>query len=54
MDQEQPALQVLPLTPDQLPDVSRLHRFSSTEGASVFGSRDLSEVLVAAAGQQDG
>jgi hypothetical protein len=50
----QPGLQVLSLTPDQLPDVSRLHRFSSTEGGSVFGARDLSEVLGAAAGQQDG
>jgi hypothetical protein len=54
MVHQQPALQVVSLTPDQLPGVSRLHRFSSTEGGSVFGARDLSEVLDAAAGQQDG
>jgi hypothetical protein len=49
-----PGLQVLPLTGDHLDDVSRLHKFSSTGGGSVFAAHDLSEVLAAAAAQQHG
>lgn len=49
------SVEVRPLTPSDLEDVSRLHRFSSTAaGGSVFGARDLSEVLTAAAEQRDG
>lgn len=47
-------MQVLPLTPAHLADTARLHKFSSTAGGAVFGSRDLTEVLEAAAGQQEG
>jgi hypothetical protein len=47
-------MEVLPLTPAHLPDAARLHKFSSTAGGAVFGPRDLTEVLAAAAGQQEG
>lgn len=48
------SIQVLPLTPEHLADVTRLHKFSSTAAGSVFGARDLTEVLAAAAGSSDG
>ena len=47
-------MEVLPLTPEHIADVTRLHRFSSSAAGSVFGTRDMTEVLAAAAAGSDG
>jgi hypothetical protein len=49
-----PEIEVLSLTPEHLADVTRLHRFSSSAAGSVFGSRDFTVVLEAAAAGSDG
>lgn len=49
-----PQMEVLPLTPEHIADVTRLHRFSSSAAGSVFGTRDMTEVLAAAAAGSDG
>jgi hypothetical protein len=50
----QSPIEVLPLTPEHLADVTRLHRFSSSAAGSVFVSRDFTVVLEAAAARSDG
>lgn len=48
-------MEVRPLAAEDVVDVARLHRFSSTAaGGAVFGGYDVAEVLAAAAAQQQG
>lgn len=48
------SVEVHSLTASELTDVKRLHKFSSQSGSNVFGSRDLTAVLDAAALQEEG